>query len=562
MIRFKILIIIAFLNPLFLWAQELDSIAIVDINKEARKLDRSGEFQLAYQMINDLISKLNNDDGKYLALSLQTRASIEKNLGNHNASIETAKQALEISLKKKDSFNIAFNYNLIGVGYYFLSNFDSTKIYYEKSYDLKKKIKANDNVLAVSAYNLGIVYEDIAQPEKALELYLEAEKNLMNNGDENTFLSDVYIGIAHVYFYQMDINKASEYAEKAMDVGLKSYGEFNPNMTFVYTSYANILENEGKYKEAIELLNKALKIRERTYGLNHEWTCESYYDIGNTYLLDKQYDQAEIHYKKAIDIGEKSQSLRNLYNAKSYLANFYINQNKNLEEAEKLLKNVLKYNISIHGKENDLVSENYYYLAKMAMIKSREFDFFYYLGLARKATGYSSKEPDKTIAPFEALEALILEGEWYQEQYKISGRIEFLENQYKHIDEEISLIKLIQKNFSSDRSRINLANEYREVFENGLNTCWELYHRTNKQFQYLNKAFELSETNRNTSLLEGIRNEQFKKNADIPTELLSFEKKVKQELARVKLDLYYEKTSNNPDKSKLSDFFTAENSLI
>ncbi len=555
MIQSRILLLFVLIFPLLIYSQKIDSIKIADVNKKARALDRSGDFQLAYQMINDLISKFENDiDSKYLAYSLQTKASIEKNLGFHKTSIETAKQALGISLKEKDTFNIAFDYNLIGIGYYFLSNYDSTMIFYEKSYDLKKKINADERVLAVSAYNLGIVYEDLAQPKKALELYLEAEKNLVNSGNENTFLSDIYSGIAHLYFYQKDINKASEYAEKAMDVGLKSYGEFNPNMTFVYTSYANILESKGKYKESIELLKKALKIRESTYGSNHEWTCESYYDLGNAFILDKQFSQAEKHYKKAIVIGETLQSSKNLYNAKSYLANFYVDQNKNLAEAEKLLINVLKYNISTYGDKNDLVSESYYYLAKIAKIKRFENEFWDYLSLARDAAGYSSEELGKIIAPFQALDALILEGEWYQKEYEIRGELEFLEHRYKHIDEEITLIKFIQKNFSSDRSRINLANEYREVFENGLNTCWALYHKSKKDSKYINKAFELSETNRNTSLLEGIQNEQFKKHANIPSDLLNLERQIKQKLARVKLDLYYEQTSSNPDKSILGEF--------
>lgn len=562
MIQTRILLLFILIFPLLVYSQEIDSIKIANVNKKARALDRSGDFQLAYQMINDLLSKFENDiDTKYLAYSLQTKASIEKNLGFHKTSIETAKQALEISLKEKDTFNIAFDYNLIGIGYYFLSNYDSTIIYYEKSYELKKKINANERVLAVSAYNLGIVYEDLAQPKKALELYLEAEKNLVNSGLENTFLSDVYIGIAHLYFYQKDINKASGYAEKAMDVGLKSYGEFNPNMTFVYTSYANILENEGKYKESIELLKKALKIRESTYGSNHEWTCESYYDLGNAFVLDEQFDQAEKYYKKAIVIGETIQSSKNLYNAKSYLANFYVDQNKNLEAAEKLLKNVLKNNISIFGKLGELVSENYYYLAKIAMIKKSDNEFWNYLSLARDAAGYSSKEFGKTIAPFQALDALILESEWYQEKYEITGEISFLEYSYKHIDDKVKLIKFIQKNFSSDRSRINLANEYREVFENGLNTCWALYHKTNKDSKYLNKAFELSETNRNTSLLEGIQNEQLKKYSNIPTDLLTLERRIKQKLAQVKLDLYYEQTSSDPDKSIFGEFLQQRISL-
>ena len=409
MIEPKVLIFIFFLFPFSICSQQVDSLNVVNINVNARELERSGNFQEAFSMINELISTLDGDENsKYLSLSLQTKSSIEKNLGRYTKSISTAQEALQICLKLKDTFNLAYNYNLIGIGYYFLSNYDSTKMYYEKSYALKIKINANEKVLAVSAYNLAMVYEDLAQPKKALELYLEAEKNLLKSGDKKSFLSDVYIGLAHIYFYQKDIDKATEYAEKAMDVGLISYGEYNPNMTFVYTSYANILENEGRYKESIKLLKKALKIRENTYGPYHDWTSESYYDLGNAYRLDEQLDKAEVHFKKAIVIGEKINSSKNLYYAKTFLANFFVDQNKNLQQAEELLKSVLKYNISVYGNKNELVAENYYYLAKISKIKNQESQFFDYINQSLNSCSYSSEDLGIIIAPFEALDAFIL----------------------------------------------------------------------------------------------------------------------------------------------------------
>ena len=114
--------------------------------------------------------------------------------------------------------------------------------------------------MAVSAYNLAIVFEDLGQVDKAFELYKEAEENLLKSAVTKNFLSDVYVGLAHLSYYTGDINKAEEYSEKAMDVGIKSYGEFNPNMTFVYMSYANVLESQGRIEEAIAGLAKGAPV--------------------------------------------------------------------------------------------------------------------------------------------------------------------------------------------------------------------------------------------------------------------------------------------------------------
>ncbi|NOQ91711.1 MAG: CHAT domain-containing protein, partial [Flavobacteriaceae bacterium] len=93
---------------------------------------------------------------------------------------------------------------------------------------------------------------------------------------------------------------------------------------------------------------------------------------------------------------------------------------------------------------------------------------------------------------------------------------------------------------------------YRKVFEKGLNTCWVLYHKT-KDEKYLEKAFELSETNRNTTLLEGLQDSKFKLFGDISKDLLAFETEIKQGLELTKIDLYYEKTARSPDKEFISE---------
>ncbi len=503
-------------------------------------------------MINDLISKLNKEkDLEYLNFSYQTKANIEQNLGMYDESVKTAQNALQMSLDLKDSTNIAYNYNLVGIGYYFLSEYDSTKIYYEKSYDLKKKLSTDSKGLAASAYNLAILYEDLAQRDKALKLYKDAEHYLLKSNDTMTFLSDVYVGLAHLYFFNKEIDKAEEYSEKALDIGIKSYGEFNPNMTFVYNSNANILEKKGKYKEAIKLLEKSLKIRENTYGQTHKWTCESNYKLARVLELDTQYENAIYYYKQAIDIGKKINSSQYLANAELFLAQLYTEQNIHLDEAEELVLSALDKNIQVFGYKNDIIADDYYQLAKLSKKENDKKKMFAFITRVFNAASYDKDNLEDVIAPYQTLNALALMGDWYIDDFKKTNNIDILERKFQLIDQEIALIKYIQKNFSTDESKINFANEYRKVFEKGLYTCWILYNKT-KEEKYLEKAFELSETNRSTTLLEGMQDTKFKLYSGIPKGLLEKEKEINQSLERVKLDLYYEKKATNPDK----DYFT------
>lgn len=536
------------------FGQTLDSTYIITQYQKILSLKRDGNFEQAYRINIDLLSSLKNDN--YITADIAQcyiyKSSIEVSLGKYSESINSAHKALHLFTTINDSIKMASSYNLLGVGFYYLSNYDSTKIYYKKSFDLKKKLGDSNFQLAVSSYNLALAYEDLEKTNKALELYKQAEIYLLKDKENPTFLSDVYVGIAHIYFYKKDIDEAEKYAEKALDVGLKSYGEFSPNITFVYTSYANILESKKKYKESIDLLKKSLKIRERTYGEYHKWTCESYYDLANAYILDKQFDQAEKHLQKAIEIGERSNSFQYLSNAKTALAKMYCDQNINNDKVESLLTNALQYKLSVFGIKNEIVAENYLYLAQYAFTKNDKESFFKYIDLTLKAGNYDKKNLFSLVAPFETLDALVLQGDWYQKKYEQTNNIDFLKEKFSLIDQELNLIRFSQKNFSSERSKISFANDYRTVFEKGLNTCWELYQNSNDK-EYLEKAFELSETNRNTALLEGIQDSQSKLFGNIPKDLLQFEIQIKKELAKIKRDLYYENNSQNPDKQILSE---------
>ncbi len=554
MLRGKKQTLLLFLFPLFIFSQKIDSVYVDSINTKALTLRYEGKFNEAYIKVNNLLLLLQK--GKYIddffVKTYFTKSRIEIELGKYDDAFDNSKKAFQIYLKNNDSIGIAKVYNLFGVVYYFKNQLDSTLIYYQKSFDLKKRLNFNDEEIAISAYNLAMVYEDTGFFDKAMQLNFEAEKHLLKNKEFYSFLPDVYIGIANIYKYKEDFDQAEKFADKAMDIGLKSYGEFNPSMTFVYTSYSNILVSKKKYKEAIELLIKGLKIREKTYGFNHKWSCESYIHVADVYVLDKQFDQAEKYFRKAIEIGENTQSKLYLAEAKTSLAKMYCDENIKNKEVDILLKESLKSFINIFGNKSDATTDVLYYLAKNAKNRNAKKDFFSYLVQTYSSGNYDEKKLNKIISPFQILNALGLQSDWYNQEYNNNQNIDLLKTKFTLIDKQSNLIKYLQDNYSSEISKISLANDYREVFEKGLNTCWVLYHKTKDQ-KYLEKAFELSEINRNTTLLEGLQEIKYKLFSDIPENLLKYEKVLQQDLGKVKMDLFYSKNSSNPDKEELSN---------
>ena len=534
-------------------SQEMDSYTYKNI-KKILSLNNEGKFEEAYRVNNTLLEYLKKNNGSWysFANTYFYRGSTEIYQGKYNEAIRSTRRALQLSVKGKDSLIMATFLNQIGVCYYYLADYDSTMIYYERSFLMKKNNGSENSELAVSAYNLALAYEDLLETDKALELYKEAEKYLLFNKEDLSFLPDVYVGMASIYVTKKDIETAKRYAEKAMDVGIKSYGEFNPNITFIYILYGDIYTSEGKYKEAVEMYKKSLMIRENSYGHYHVWTCESNISLANIYTLDKQYDKAEKHLKTAIEIGEKINNNQYLSNALTSLANLYSEQKIHMDKVDGLLKKALALRKGIFGEKYDQVAETYCLLAENDLENNNKESFLSNLQKAYNSVNYDKNDVYKVISPFEAIDALALEGEFYEKEYKNDHNILHLKKKFKLIDAQIELIKYTQRNFSSDHSKISFANEYRSVFEEGLNTCWQLYNITGK-YKYLQKAFELSEANRNTVLLTGLQENKFKLYANIPQELISLEKGLRKKLSKVKTDLHYEKENDDPDKVFLSE---------
>ena len=201
----------------FVQAQSVTLDYVRQENIKASQLNTEGKFREANQKLDRLLDFLESQEAeeRFFSITYQTKAKVVQNLGEYDVSSELARRSLEYSLKKKDSFNIADNFNTIGINHYFLSNFDSTLYYYQRSFEIKKKIKTDKHSLAVSAYNLGILFEDLGREQKAMDLYMEAGEYLEGLDERRNFLPDVYVGIAQIHFYSGDIEKAEEYAEKA-----------------------------------------------------------------------------------------------------------------------------------------------------------------------------------------------------------------------------------------------------------------------------------------------------------------------------------------------------------
>ena len=130
---------------------------VLAINDKSIVLKQEGNYQDAIKLNKWLLKNINTKDSTYLAAEVfHVRSRIQIDLGEYNTAIETAKSSLKKYTSLQNKENIAALNNIIGVGYYFNSQLDSTLHYYNKSFFQKKELNATSWKLAISAYNLGL----------------------------------------------------------------------------------------------------------------------------------------------------------------------------------------------------------------------------------------------------------------------------------------------------------------------------------------------------------------------------------------------------------------------
>ena len=160
--------------------------------------------------------------------------------------------------------------------------------------------------IATSYNNIGVIYSDKGDYDKALEYHLKAmeiRESVLGANHPDTAMS--YNNIGNVYFYKGDYDKALEYYLKAVKIKESVLGVNHPYTATSYNNIGEIYSDKGDYDKALEYYLEAVKIKESVLGANHPDTAMSYNNIGNVYSDKGDYDKALEYHLKAMEIREK-----------------------------------------------------------------------------------------------------------------------------------------------------------------------------------------------------------------------------------------------------------------
>ncbi|ETO12802.1 hypothetical protein RFI_24575 [Reticulomyxa filosa] len=223
---------------------------------------------------------------------------------------------------------------------------------------------SNHPFVANSYNNLGLVYEDKGQYNKAIESYERSIKIILDVfGNNHAWSINVYNNLGDSYDKKRYYRKAIEYYTKALEIRLNILGTNHGDVALSYNNVGYAYNEARQYDQAIECHQKALKIKLDIYGNNHSDVASSYNNLGYSYSNKGQHDEAIQCHEKALKIRLDLFGNSHIDVAWSYNNLGFTYNNKGCySNAIECHENALKIMKEISGSMSEEVADSYWSL--------------------------------------------------------------------------------------------------------------------------------------------------------------------------------------------------------
>ena len=249
----------------------------------------------------DIAEKINYN--KYFDQYLPFTAYCYWLKGNYSRALSFLMEA-ERNIEHADSNRIKFLYNVFGLTYTQLGNYDLGEKYYSKALKLSEKLGSKSYSGTVYA-NLGRLYYEKGELEKALDYYHKGSKIEIESGknreagrsfvsmanihldkdqpnkteellkkarehnkiaNDNIGLCRTYVGMGNLHFYKNNISKAEEYFHKARRLAQEKGTE--KELMLSYKGLYRTYNKAEKYNKAFDFLQKHQHLYKKSYNIN------------------------------------------------------------------------------------------------------------------------------------------------------------------------------------------------------------------------------------------------------------------------------------------------------
>lgn len=362
-----------------------DTSVIIELSKTADeiKFDKPNEaIKLSFEAI-EISNHLNFTEG--LIYNYQLLGVIYYQLQEYEKAIQNHELCLNYALRINDSLNIMKCYLNIGAVFFTQGINNRALEYYLHA------LKYTDYNRSESIYNnIGLVYLNEKKYDEALTYFTKSIKIKENLGNK-LGIAITYNNIGELYKKMNKYEIASIYFKKSYAISEKI--DDKEGMVFCLNNFGEIRSSNAELDSAIVFFEQALEISD---GVNNKFLkAQSLYNIGHSYFVKKEYSKAKLYLSECFNISKELEILPEIKKSSHLLALIYqeeenfkssysfLNINKiasdslsRNESAKQLLKLKLDYKFKLKDEESKRLLELKHHEYKKARFKLMTIIFF------------------------------------------------------------------------------------------------------------------------------------------------------------------------------------------
>jgi CHAT domain-containing protein/Tfp pilus assembly protein PilF len=232
-------------------------------------------------------------------------------LGEETNRLDTAKRLLEVARTIQeqfdpDSFALGITFHRLGFVAANESNPEMARYFYQKAYEIYKRVKPNSLATAEILNNLGATALDLGDVDEA-EDWLTQARTLYEQVDpdypKSLGVTRVLNNLGQVAVVRQDWNRAKQLFEQSLKIR-KEIVPDSPQVAFTLTKLAFVASARSELNQAERYYQEALAIYKKHLPDSLQ-VASTLNDLGAVVYAQGKLDQAERRYLEALDIYKK-----------------------------------------------------------------------------------------------------------------------------------------------------------------------------------------------------------------------------------------------------------------
>jgi serine/threonine protein kinase/Tfp pilus assembly protein PilF len=301
-------------------------------------------------------SRLDRDSAEDRAIKLDTLGAYYNQYALHDEAEAVLLRSLDLRRTNLgEDTKLANTLTNLGLVYMNKAEFERAESCFRDAQGVyERKLGPSSAAAATVSIHLGELFHQRQMLDQAEQLYEYAIRVIEEKvGEDDPLLLDCWWNLADLSRERGEYSKAEGYYESYISMTQAVSGPEHIAMAWGLNALAFVFIDTGAYGKAEVNLKRALEIVVETYGEEHQFSGRLYFNLGKVYYATGDYESAETHLTKALDIYELLLDLKHSYTIETMnsLGALYTRLGKYREA-------LTMYERSLNASEDDMASDD------------------------------------------------------------------------------------------------------------------------------------------------------------------------------------------------------------